>query len=192
MSGRIILVRHGLSSHVHRGRVDRAGVERWREAYDAAGIQPHPPPPAALMTLAEAATHIVASDLRRAIESARMLAPGRDIRIEPLLAESPMPVPRWPTPLPLGVWGLAMYFRWSVRRARGIDVDEPDWARAAAAVKWLRDLVADGSTALVVTHGIFRKLLATHLQQANWQWVGTQRGYDHWSAWEFSTGERTP
>ena len=190
VGGRIVLVRHGLSSHTHTGAVDRIGVERWREAYDAAGILPDPAPPAALAELAMSANHIVASDLRRAIESAKLIAPKRDIRIEPLLRESPMPVPRWPTTLPLGAWGLLMYARWSIRSVTGADRSDPDWTRAAAAAGTLADLVADGSTALVVTHGIFRKLLATHLALLEWKSVGRVGGYNHWSAWEFTANTR--
>ena len=181
-----MLVRHGLSSHTHRGPVDRAGVERWQEAYDAAGIQPEPPPPQELVTLATESAHIVASDLKRAIESAKLLAPQREIRIEPLLREAPMPIPSWPTPLPLVVWGTVMYARWSYRRIRGADVTDPDWQRAATAGRWLTDLVADGSTAVVVTHGIFRKLLATHLTLLEWTAATRIGGYRHWSAWAFT------
>jgi cyclic pyranopterin phosphate synthase len=40
MPARIILVRHGPSSHVHTcGPIDRVGVQRWLDAYDLAGIQ---------------------------------------------------------------------------------------------------------------------------------------------------------
>ena len=97
-----------------------------------------------------------------------------------------MAVPRWPTPLPLVVWGTVMYARWSYRRMRGVDVTEPDWERATAAARWLSDLVADGSTAVVVTHGIFRKLLATNLTLLEWLAAGRRGGYRHWSAWDFT------
>lgn len=190
MAPRLILVRHGLSAHTHTGAVDRAGVQRWRDAYDAAGIQPHPPPPANLVAWAADATHLVASDLERAVQSAKLLAPQRDVRIEPLLREAPLAIPRWPTALPLSVWGTVMYIGWSYRRLRGVDVREPDFQRAESAARWLADLVADGTSAVVVTHGVFRKLLGLHLVRLGWSDAGREGGYRHWSAWGFTGPER--
>jgi broad specificity phosphatase PhoE len=182
---RLVLVRHGLSAHTHRGAVDRDGVQRWRDAYDTAGIHPHPAPPAALAALASDAAHVIASDLPRAVESAKLLAPTRAIRIEPLMREAPLAIPRWPTRLPLSVWGVIMYAGWSYRRLRGTDVMEPDFVRAEVAARWLAELVADGATALVVTHGVFRQLLGTHLVRLGFSEAGRAGGYRHWSAWTF-------
>lgn len=186
MAARLILVRHGPSAHAHKGTLDRAGVQRWRDAYDAAGIQADVPPPPVLAEMATAATHIIASDLRRAVESAERLAPQRRIQVSPVLREAPLAIPRWPTHLPFAVWGTLMYFGWSYRRLRGTDLSGPDWARAATAAEWLASIVADGTTALVVTHGVFRQLVATHLSVLGWTSAGRRGGYRHWSAWSFA------
>ena len=190
MLARLILVRHGLSTHTHTGAVDRHGIERWRAAYDAAGIQSHPAPAPGLVALAADTTHIIASDLQRAVQSAKMLAPQREIRIEPLMREAPLTIPRWPTPLPLAVWGAVMFAGWSYRRIRGADVTEPDFVRAETAARWLAELVADGTSALVVTHGVFRKLLGLHLTRLGWSDAGRDGGYRHWSAWSFTAPDR--
>jgi broad specificity phosphatase PhoE len=189
MPARLILVRHGLSAHTHTGTVDRAGVEQWRTAYDAAGILPHPGPSRDLAALAASATHLIASDLARAIQSAKMLAPHREreIRIEPLMREAPLALPQWPTRLPLSMWGSIAYVGWSYRRLRGVDVMEPDFVRAETAARWLTELVTDGTSAVVVTHGVFRKLLGLHLARLGWLATGRDGGYRHWSAWSFAT-----
>jgi hypothetical protein len=161
-------------------------VQRWRDAYDAAGIQVDVPPPQTLTEVAAAATHIVASDLRRAVESAERLAPQRQIRLSPLMREAPLAIPRWPTHLPLAVWDSLMYVAWSYRRFRGADVSGPDWARAATAARWLAGIVVDGTTALVVTHGVFRQLVATQLVHLGWTSTGRRGGHRHWSAWSFA------
>ena len=50
MTRRIVLVRHGPSAHTESpGWIDAAGVYRWREAYDAAGILAQSAPPAELV-----------------------------------------------------------------------------------------------------------------------------------------------
>src|SRR4051812_44820390 len=96
MTSRIILVRHGHSSHTASpGWIDAIGVSQWREAYDAAGILSDSAPPAALVAAASAADCVLASDLPRAVASAERLAPGRSVRTSELLREMTLEVPRW-------------------------------------------------------------------------------------------------
>lgn len=187
MTARIILVRHGPSAHLPTGMIDRAGVVSWLEAYDVAGIQPVSQPPAAVLDIAARATHIVASDLRRAIDSAEKLAPGRSIRVTPLLREAPLDIPRWPTRLPVRAWGLLMYGGWIASIACGRRPDDAHRDRADSAVRHLAGLCADGSSAVAVTHGVFRRLLGQRLVAAGWRDEGRQGGYRHWSAWTFSS-----
>jgi broad specificity phosphatase PhoE len=185
MAPRIILVRHGRSAHVHAGAIDRTGVETWRTAYDSAGIHEVSHPPPALVQLAADAEHVVASDLRRAVKSAERLAPGREIRTSALLREMPLAIPAWPTRLPLGAWGLLITLGWGYRIARGADAGEAERARAAAAAEWLTGVTADGSTALAVTHGAFRRMLAKQLLASGWTSAGRVGGYRPWSSWSF-------
>lgn len=186
MPARIVLVRHGLSAHVHTaGAVGRAGMEAWRAAYDAAGIHARSQPPDALIRIAAEADHVVASDLARAVESARRLAPSREIRTTELLRETPLHIPAWPTRLPLGGWGFVITLDWGWRIARGRDASAEERARAAAAVEWLAALAANESIVLAVTHGAVRRLLANRLLSAGWSRAGRVGGWRPWSAWSF-------
>ena len=186
MTARIILVRHGPSAHVHTaGAIDRSGFEAWRTAYDSAGIQAVSQPPATLVEMAADATHVVASDLARAVASAERLAPGREIRTSPLLRETPLDIPSWPTRLPLDAWGVLISLGWGYRIVRGSDASVDERARAAAAAEWLAGLTADGATTLAVTHGAFRRLLAKHLLARGWTSAGRLGGYRPWSSWSF-------
>jgi broad specificity phosphatase PhoE len=193
--GSLVLVRHGPSAYAHRGLLDRAGVHRWRADYDASGIRPNAHPPAALVTLAAGAMHIVSSDLPRALESAARLAPQRAITVSALIREAPLAVPPWPTRLPLTVWDSLMTARWCYQRLCGADTRGADWCRAEEAARWLVSLVRDGATAVVVTHGVFRQLVGRRLIELGWLPAQRQGGYRHWSAWRFapsgSVGPRT-
>ena len=183
---RIVLVRHGPSAHVHTaGPVDCAGFEGWRAAYDSAGIQEVSRPPEYLVALAADATHVVASDLRRAVESAERLASGREVVASALLREMPLAIPAWPTRLPLGGWGVLISLGWGYRIVRGSDASADERARAAAAAEWLAGITADGSTTLAVTHGAFRRLLGRQLVACGWTSTGRVGGYRPWSAWSF-------
>jgi broad specificity phosphatase PhoE len=187
MAPRIILVRHGPSAHVdERGAVDNAGINAWRASYDAAGIRADAQPPQALRDLVANATHLVSSDLLRAIQSAERLAPGREVHVSALLREAPLAIPNWPTRLPLLGWAMLIHLTWQYRIVRGVDPPEVDRARAATAADWLAGLVSDGSTAVVVTHGVFRRLLALDLVSRGWK-AKRDGGYRHWSAWMLSS-----
>jgi broad specificity phosphatase PhoE len=189
MTPRIVLVRHGPSAHVHTaGAIDHAGMHAWRAAYDSAGIQAVSQPPAALVQVAADAAHVVASDLPRAVASAERLAPGREIRTSPLLRETPLAIPFWPTRLPLGAWGVLISLGWGYRIVRGTDASADERARAAAAAEWLASLTADGTTTLAVTHGAFRRLLAKQLLARGWTSTGRRGGYRPWSASSFTRG----
>lgn len=192
MAARLILVRHGPSTHPERGLTDHAGVQAWRDAYDAAGIPIDVQPPRHVIDLARTATHVITSDLRRAMESAERLAPRRPIQVSTLMREAPLPIPPWSTHLPLRVWGSLMYVRWSWRRLLGTHVPGADEARAVAAARWLTDLAVDGTTALVVTHGVFRKLVAAELRVLGWMGAGRRGGYAHWSCWHFARADGMP
>ena len=190
MTGSIVLVRHGPSALVLGGAIDRAGLLRWRDEYDEAGIVPEAQPPAALVRIADRATHIVSSDLRRAVESAERLAPKRPIRTSDLLREAGIAIPHWPTRLPLAGWGTVTHASWLLQIIRGTDATPEDRARAVAGAEWLAAMVSDGSTALVVIHGLCRRLIAQHLLVRGWTSAGRRGGYRHWSAWSFARAER--
>ena len=182
---RIILVRHGPSAFDVGGVFDRDGVQRWRDRYDSAGIRAGARPPETLARVAREATHLIASDMPRAVASAEALGTQHTIRVSELLREAPLAIPNWPTRLPLLVWGTLMHATWSYRIARGVDETEVDRIRAEAASEWLASLLTGDASAVVVTHGVFRRLLGKHLVQRGWQSTGREGGYAHWSSWGF-------
>lgn len=182
----LVLVRHGPTAHRHdRRMVTRDGMLRSREACDRSGIATDAPPPW-VTHLAAQATHIVASDLLRAVMSAELLVPARPVVTSQLLRESPLAIPRWPTRLPVPVWEGLVHVCWRFRILCGTDQSPAERNRAAAAADWLTALVAhDGSTALAVTHGVFRRLLAKQLLARGWASPERRAGYAPWSAWTF-------
>jgi broad specificity phosphatase PhoE len=138
------------------------------------------------MQLAANARHLVASDLPRAIESAKRIAPHREIVVSPLLRETMLDVPRWPTRMPAVAWEALAHLLWGYRVLRGMDTTNADRARAIETANWLAGLVADGSTAVVVTHGVFRRQVSIQLLARGWASTGRIGGYDNWSTWGFA------
>ena len=185
---RLLLIRHGRSSHEHRdGWVDARGVERWRDLYDAAGIADDDVPPAALRAEIERAGVVVASDLARAVASAkRLVAADREIVVSPLVAEAGLAIPRLSgLRLPMTAWGAVIHLRWLAEIAAGTHPRRSELERATEAARWLETLADEHGTVAVVTHGVFRGLLARRLRASGWRSGPGGRSYRHWSAWAF-------
>ena len=181
----IILVRHGRSGHVHSGWIDNAGFVRWREAYEAAGIDSKDFPPRELREAAARCGVVVASVARRAIESAKALAPQREVLTSPLLSELDLHPPALGgLRLPMFGWLLAYSVRWLALAAlRRPHVTAEEEQRVRAAAEWLAQLAQTHGSVVAVTHASFRSLLRREL--AGMGWCGdVPRGRPrHWSAW---------
>ena len=195
---KLLLVRHGRSAHVHAGGLlDRSGVERWRDAYDDAGIATDTRPPRALEEEVAASHGIVASDLPRAIASAARLAAGREVTISPLFREVPLLIPRaLPFRAPLAAWEALIHLRWGLDLVRRRGVARVAIDRAHLAATWCRDTCrscAPGdATIAVVTHGVFRRMLLEVLLANGWRCEPGRRSYAHWSVWRLRAEASPP
>lgn len=188
MTGRIILVRHGRSASLPSGWMSRGDVERWRERYDQAGLAAGERAPDALRLTARTAC-VVSSDLRRAIESAALVAAGRPVITTPLLRESTIPIPalgaiRLP---PMG-WALAAGVAWSLHSRRATHPAVTAAAeQARAGAEWLHAVVSRHGDVVAITHAVAREGLVLALGDLGW-FVTAQDGGRHanWSAWSLA------
>lgn len=179
---RVMLVRHGRSAHEHDGSwIDAASARRFEKRYDAAPIRTDATPPEALAALARMADLILASDLPRAVTSARTIAPDRDPIVSPLLRELSFDLPAWGPRLPLSIWDGLHYLTWSARLMLGIESAEI--RRARRAVEWLDSVTANAALSIAITHGGFRRLLAAQLLKRGWRHAPGWRRYHNWSVW---------
>ncbi|HYO78553.1 MAG TPA: hypothetical protein VE010_18990 [Thermoanaerobaculia bacterium] len=188
---KIVLVRHGRSGHVVKGLLDLAAYTKWRDDYEAAGLDPFDAPPPELCAAAQNAAVLVASDARRAIDSARLLAPGRDVVVSPLVRELSLQPPNFSRiRLPLIGWALSIGLRWLIRQALRLNHITPEeQQRVRAAIDFLIELTARHAEVTVVTHGAIRSLLAKELTRRGWISVTPRRRSSHWSAWSFAANQ---
>jgi len=154
----------------------------WYRAYDAAGLIPGLDPPANLRAAAAAAGCVVASDARRARESAARLTAPERVRTEPLLREVGFP-DAIPVDLRLrpDAWVLIARGLQLLRRCEGDEPVPATRARAMGAADALSRLADDHHTVIAVGHGWFNRFIARELRRRGWigpRWPPT--GY--WSA----------
>ncbi len=186
---RILLVRHGRSAHAHDRRwMHASGVSAFEDAYDAAGILDDDAPPPELIRAAEGAHVIAASDLPRAIASARRIAPTRDPEVSPLLREFRLEPSRWMPRLPIEAWDAISHLQWSLRLLRNAPHDVI--RRANDAAEWLGQRAVDAATVVAVTHGGFRRVIANRLEARGWRAGPERRSYENWSVWGYARDER--
>lgn len=186
---RIALVRHARSAHVHTGWIDAGGFRSWREAYEAAGIHEDERVPIHLAELAGRAGLVLSSDAARAIASARLLAPGKEIVVSPLLRELDLEGPALGAlRLPLLGWAIAVGCRALFLTLRRQYPSPAEVARINDAAAWLEDLAARHSLIVAVTHASFRRRLSDRLVNTGWQAEPGRRTLQHWSAWVFRRG----
>jgi broad specificity phosphatase PhoE len=184
--GRIALVRHARSSHVHAGWIAASGFRAWREAYEAAGIRDDERVPAHLELLVSRADLVISSDAARAVASARLLAPGHEIVISPLLRELDLEGPSLGgIRLPLMAWAVAVGGRNLLLTLRRQYPSAAEAARVDNAAAWLEELATQHLLIVAVTHASFRGQLSTRLLQAGWQAEPGRRSLQHWSVWLF-------
>jgi broad specificity phosphatase PhoE len=181
----IHLVRHGRSALVHDGSWLRwADLHEYEHAYDAHGIRDDDRPGTEVDALRSESAKIVASDLPRAIASARRIAPEQQAELSPLLREIRFEPPTWvPMRLPIQVWDVFSHVQWSYRLLRNADHEYVRRAREAA--DWLTDHAARSSKVVAVTHGGFRRLLDARLVARGWRRGSARRSYENWSVWSY-------
>jgi broad specificity phosphatase PhoE len=173
MSGlRIVLARHGrpdLPPDFDRTICGR-DIGRWYRRYDRLGIVPDVEPPAALRDAAATAGCVVASDARRALETAARLSGGDRVRVEPVLREVGFPESLdVPLRFSADAWVL-------IARATQVlgwcECDEPvaaTRARAAIAAETLSHLAETHRTLVVIGHGWFNRYVARELRRRGWR-----------------------
>jgi len=195
---RLLLIRHGRAEvRAPSWLLSRAQVARVQVEYESSRLVPGTAPPAALVAEVAAASLIACSDLPRATESAAMLAPGRPATPCPHFRELHLPIPmrNWAIPrAPLPVWELLGHLQWGIDILRGRDVSPEGGAQAARAVAWCHDVaqrLPEHATVAVVTHGMFRRLLARSLEASGWRPERARRSYANWSVWRFTAPPRS-
>ena len=176
----IFLVRHGKPAFDDWTPVAGVAFASWVRGYDEAPIDVTVPPPPGLRAQASAMGCIATSTLRRACESAALLAPGRSFVCEPLFAEAGIPssihlslalAPRHWTFLSRVAW----FCGWS-RRAESLREAR---TRAHRAAERLVELAREHGSVMLVGHGVMNTFISRALRRCGWH--GPASGSAFWS-----------
>lgn len=183
---RIVLVRHGRPEPVSPTRISGPAIGDWVRAYDAVGIIRSHAPPLPVLELARAANYFVASDLRRARESAAWLANSRGVNIDADLREAALPESLGtPLTLPTGVWIVIARLAWFLNWSDARESVAAARARAARMAGRLTTLAAEHECVMAVGHGMFNRFVAAELRRRGWRGPTALPG-GYWGAAAFT------
>jgi broad specificity phosphatase PhoE len=182
--GSIVLARHGRPSLTRYLDLDWEGYEEWWRAYDQSGLAPGQSPSPKLLQAAAGAHRILSSPLRRARETAAASAPDREVEIDALFTEAPLPPPRYPRFVKMNPssWGWGWHARvfWWLGFSRDMETREQAKERAALAVDKLVSIAESGTDVLVCGHGWFNRMMRPELVRRGWRCV-RDGGDSYWS-----------
>lgn len=181
--GELLLVRHGRSAHVAPRLLRLEEFTRWREAYEAAGIDDGETAPPHLVDAAAAPdAFLLASDAPRAVASALAIRSEGPHDTTSLLRELTLKPPQWRGfPLPLAGWALLFVLRGVLSPTAHVTSEER--TRVGEAAELLAESATRHATVIAVMHGSFRVLLSETLVQRGWRLQKPRRAHAHWSAW---------
>lgn len=183
-AGRIHLVRHGKPDLPARGWLSRSAFTVWWAEYGRVGLVASHQAPAVLQEIAARAVTIVASPVPRAHETAMVLAVGRDIVVDEIYEEAPLPAPLILPYFRMSpvFWGITARVIWWLGYSGGGESRYEVELRVREAADRLIELAADcGGDVLLCGHGWFNHMAARELKRRGWIKIkgGGERFWDH-------------
>ena len=181
--GAIILARHGEPALSRKCLITSDDYRDWWGRYAVGGLRAGQTPPQTLLTAAEGAGAIYASSRRRAQETARAVARDREVLVDALFIEAPLPPPHFPAWIKLSprYWGVISRFWWHVfNHHEGQETRAEAEVRADQAARILIARAGEGQDVLVLAHGYFNHMVGQKLKAHGWRLAHNQ-GFKYWS-----------
>ena len=181
--GAIILARHGEPALSRKCLLTAQQYRDWWAQYEVGGLRAGQTPPPALVAAAEGAGAIYASTRPRALETAKAAAAGKEVMVDALFIEAPLPPPRLPDwfKLPPKYWGGVARFWWhAFDHHDGQETRRQAEKRAEQAAQVLIARAESGQDVLVLAHGYFNHMVGKRLKADGWRLVENQ-GFKYWS-----------
>lgn len=176
---RIVLARHGRPNlRDARGVVPRE-MGKWIESYNNADVLLEGVPQETFDAARESGV-VVASTLRRSMQSADYLSNGRTLPSEQVFCEAGLPYAHWYFPrLPASAWAAFFRLAWFLGYSTNAESVEHAEVRAQAGAERLIHLANQHDSVFLVGHGIMMTLIAKHLLARGW--AGPVRpAHDYW------------
>jgi broad specificity phosphatase PhoE len=166
----IILARHGRLAWDFQTAIPGDALAEWRRGEDDAPLDASHRPGVELQRHVRVAQCVVASTLRRSLESARLLAPSAELLIDACFREAELPSAiRSGLRLRPKVWAGLARLAWFCGWSAGVESFRDARERAAQAAAILIAQAAERGAVVLVGHGLMNVLIARQLRTAGWR-----------------------
>jgi broad specificity phosphatase PhoE len=184
----ISLIRHGKSKFIENNLITCKEFKNWVEKYDYNGVFEENSYPSETLEKIATANIIITSDLKRSIESAKLLNPNVKAVSVPLFRETELPTPLtklWGIKLNPSVWAVMLRCLWFSGYSSGCESLSNAKDRSEKASKLLVEYAKEHNTVVLVGHGLFNMLIAKELQKMGWK--GKRKiNSNHWVCTTYS------
>lgn len=180
---KIILLRHGKPDLTASKKISPHEFIQWIKDYDDAELCKSSLPPETTIEKVKASSLIICSELRRSIDSAKVLKPTQDLIFNAMFNEAGMPSTTWHFPkLPTQIWAIIFRLAWRMGFTAGGEVEsfKQTTNRAKIAANELIRYAKSHDEIILVGHGIFNRLLVQQLKKSHWSRI-KPLGNDYWS-----------
>lgn len=167
----ISIVRHGKSKHIDNHKITCSEFANWIQKYDEGGVFEEKTYPVDTLEKMSTANIIITSDLKRSIDSAKLLNPNVTRISSSLFRETGLPVPSkklWTLKLKPNFWAVIMRCLWFTGYANGCESLSSAKQRANKAAAELVEYAQKHQSVAFVGHGFINRLIAKELQEMGW------------------------
>lgn len=178
----IRLIRHGKPTSSQNPKLNALGFVYWIKAYNASNVSAQSKPP--LHIKADICSHyIVASDLKRAVHSAKLLTGKSPDQTCKILRE--LEIPRYKLPFQLRAWTWVYLSRllWFFGFKGNFESFKIAKQRAFLAAEMLIELAEKNENIAVFSHGVINIYIRRRLKQLGWREL--EKSNDYWGMNQF-------
>jgi broad specificity phosphatase PhoE len=184
----ISLIRHGKSKLTKNGRMTCEEFNYWVEEYDNNGVFEKDAYPIETLEKIAKANIVITSDLKRSIDTARLLNPNLKLISDPLFHETELPIPSsniWGLKISPSSWVVILRCLWFMGYSSGCESLSNAKTRAEKASEILVEYAREYRYVVLVGHGFFNMLVAKELQKMGLE--GKKKANSkHWYATTYS------
>lgn len=183
MSMEISLIRHGKSVLNENQKKNCKEMKEWVNYYNLSGVVEEKELPLATLNKVAHAKVIITSDLKRSIESAKILRNNVHVITDTLFREVELPIPSTKLgniKLNPQIWSALLRCLWFCGYTNSCESYKSAKERAKQAATKLIEYTEEYHSVVVVGHGFFNLLLAKELLKRGWNGQ-KMKSSKHWS-----------
>ena len=179
---KIILIRHGKPILQPQPPLSSADFGKWLSKYNEASIDENVSPNTTTRQIVESSEIIISSNLKRSIESAKILGITKKHIVDKTFEEVGMPYNSWVFPkMPPTLWIILNRTLWFLGYSKNCESYQDAKSRSIECAQKLQEIVKENHSIALIGHGFMNRFIGKQLLNAGW--LGSKRPQSgYWKA----------